>query len=317
MNALVHEPVPADPGIEDPATLEKVNPQGPYPAYRIGPLDELTITVWGARDIWSEVTDQSQQPTRAVTVQADGTIVLPLLKSVSVAGLTLNEMLTRIAKAYQKFDGSSFQVNGQITKYQSKPVLLDGAINKPGTIYLSAAVRTLGDAVTNSGGGLREAADPSHGVLIRGGKRYRINYLGAQQGTNDQHDIALQAGDRVYFPSRADGQFYIFGQVTQQGAYPIPPKGMTLLEGVGVAKGPLQFWSDMESIFLVRGGDNQPKIYQLTLADMMTHRDVAIRPGDRIFVSATALADWYRTFTQLVPIFLPPVYTNSLYQTLW
>jgi protein involved in polysaccharide export with SLBB domain len=315
MSALVREPAPANTGLEDPEKLARLAPQGPYPAYRIGPLDELTLTVWGAREVWAEVTDQTQDPTRITSVQDDGTIVLPLLKGVKVAGLTVREAIAKITKAYRRLDGASFQVTGQVSKFRSKPVLLDGAVNRPGTVFLSTEVRTLGQAVSGSGGGLSAAADPWKGILIREDKRYRIDYRDAQQGKNDLQNIALEAGDRIFFPSRienTDSVFYVFGEVTSQGAYPIPPKGMTLLEAVGAAKGPQQFWADMESIFLVRSAESQPKIYQLTLADMMTQPDVAIRPGDRFFVSSTALADWYRTLTQFMPVFLPPLYAFGI-----
>jgi len=311
MKTLAKEPAPAESTLEDPSNLPKLSPQGTSPAYRIGPLDVLTITVWGARDVWSEVTDQSQQPTRVVMVQGDGTIVLPLLKNVHVSGLTLSEALAKIGKEYRKLDGSSFQVTGQISHFQSKPVLLDGAFKKPGPLYLSTAIRTLGEAVTGVGGGLTAVADASKGVLIRDGRRYRIDYRAAQRGNNDLHNVALNAGDRVFFPSLAevtDGVFYVFGEVTTQGAYPIPEKGVTLLEAVGTAKGPQQISADMDSIYLVRGVESQPKIYRLTLADMMTYPDIAVRPGDRFFVSATALADWFRAITQIMPGFYAPLY---------
>lgn len=317
IGTLAREPVPASKELEDPAGLPRIPAKGPYPAYRIGPLDELTITVWGARDVWSEVTDQSQQPTRVVMVQDDGTIVLPLLRNVAVAGLTLSEALAKIGKEYRKLNGSSFQVTGQVTRFHSKPVLLDGAINKPGPIYLSTAVRTLGEAITGSGGGLASAADASKGVLIREGMRYRIDYRAAQRGENDLQNVTLLAGDRIFFPSTVDNTeevFYVFGEVTSQGAFPIPPKGVTLLEGVGAAKGPQQFWADMESIYLVRSVESQPKIYQLRLADMMTYPDIQILAGDRLFVSSSALADWYRTLTQIMPGFYPPLYIYGLGQ---
>lgn len=311
MKTLASEPAPGVTEFEDPASLPRLSPQGPKSAYRIGPLDELTITVWGARDVWSEVTDQSQQPTRVVMVQDDGTIVLPLLKNVRVAGMTLSEALAKIGTEYRKLDGSSFQVTGQVTRFQSKPFLLDGAFKRPGPFYLSTVIRTLGEAVTGSGGGLTEIADASKGVLIRDSKRYRIDYRDAQQGNNDLQNVALMAGDRVFFPSLAegtDGVFYVFGEVNTQGAYPIPKKGLTLLEAVGTAKGPQQVSADLESVFLVRSVKSQPKIYRLTLAEMMTYPDIAVRPGDRFFVSSTALADWFRTITQIMPGLYAPLY---------
>src|SRR5262249_51989723 len=140
--------------------------------YRLGPLDEVTITVWGTKEIWSEITDQSQQPSRVTTVQEDGTIVLPLLANVPVAGLTLSEALARITERYKSVLASAFQVDGQITKYRSQPVQLDGAVAKPGTVYISNEIRTLGQAISFGGGGPADSAEMSKGVLVRDGKRY-------------------------------------------------------------------------------------------------------------------------------------------------
>lgn len=271
--------------------------------YRLGPLDEVTITVWGTKEIWSEITDQSQQPSRVTTVQEDGTIVLPLLANVPVAGLTLSEALARITERYKSVLASSFQVDGQITKYRSQPVQLDGAISKPGTVYISNEIRTLGQAISFGGGGPAETAEPSKAVLVRGGKRYQIDYVRAQSGANDQYGIALEPDDRIYFPSRESGQFYVMGEVALPGAFPIPPKGVSVAQGLAMARGPLMVSSDMTSIFLLRVNEEQPKIYLLTLGDIMANRDVPIVPGDRIFVSTTTLELWRRTLTQIFPFF--------------
>lgn len=301
MNALSTAAAPTDPALADPAKLPTLSPTNPRPAYRIGPLDELTITVWGAKEIWSEITDQSQQPTRVTTVQDDGTIVLPLLKSIQVAGNTVNEALAKITDSYKTVLGATFQVDGQITKFRSKPVLLDGAINKPGIVYLSPEVRTLGEAISIAGGGFPETAELSKGILIREQQRYRIDYQGAQSGGNNLHTIELRPGDRIYFPSRETGLFYVLGEVLAPGAFSIPPKGISLMQGLALAKGPIMVSGDMTSIFLVRINESEPRIYRLTLADIMASRDIPIFPGDRIFVSATGLATWDRTLRQLLP----------------
>lgn len=294
--------IPADDSLADAAALRRLDPSQPRPAYRIGPLDELTITVWGAKEIWSEITDQSQQPTRVTSVLEDGTIVLPLLKNVQVNGLTVSQALAKIAAAYRDVLGSAFQVDGQVTRFRSKSVLLDGAVGKPGAVYLSNDVRTLGEAIL-AGGGLSVIAEPSKGILVRGGRRYAIDYGSAQAGENDLGNTELQPGDRIHFPSRESGFFYVLGEVPAPGAFAIPPKGISLLQGIALAKGPDMIRSNMDSIFLVRVAAAEPRIYSLTLRDILASKDQMLVPGDRIFVSSTFLTDWHDTVTLLFPLF--------------
>gem|GEM_PF-5233077 len=298
---LASTTIPADDWLDDAASLHRLNPSRPRPAYRIGPLDELTITVWGAREIWAEITDQSQQPTRVTSVLEDGTIVLPLLNSVQVNGLTVSEALAKIVASYRDVLGSAFQVDGQVTKFRSKSVLLDGAVNRPGAVYLSNDVRTLGEAIL-VGGGLSVIAEPSKGILVRGDRRYAIDYRSAQAGGNDLSNSELQPGDRIYFPSRESGFFYVLGEVPAPGAFAIPPKGITLIQGLALARGPNMTRGDMDSIFLVRVAKGDSRIYSLTLRDIMANKDQMLVPGDRIFVPPTLLTSWQDTVTSVFPL---------------
>lgn len=300
--ALTSSTIPADSLLEDATALNRLNPGLPRPAYRIGPLDELTITVWGAREIWSEITDQSLQPTRVTTVLEDGTVVLPLLANVQVVGLTVSEALGKIAASYRDVLGTSFQVDGRVTRFRSKPVLLDGAVGKPGAVYLSNDVRTLGEAIL-SGGGFPATTELSKGVLIRGERRYAIDYQSAQAGGNALSNTELQSGDRIYFPSHESGFFYVLGEVPAPGAFTIPPKGISLIQGLAMARGPNMLKGDMESIFLVRLNEKDPRIYTLTLRDIMANKDQMLVAGDRIFVPPTLLSDWEDTFRSVFPFF--------------
>ena len=297
--------------LSDASALRRLNPADPRPAYRIGPLDEISISVWGAKEIWTEITVQSLEPIKVQSVQEDGTIVLPLLANTHVADLTLSDALAKIANQYRQVGGTSFQVDGQIVKFRSKPVQLDGAFHKPGTIYLSNEVRTLGEAISFGGGGFPEIAELSKGVLIRGQHRFRINYFDAQKGENDLENIELEPGDRVYFPSREDGFFYVMGEVMLPGSFPIPPRGINLIQAISQAKGPNVATADMTSIFLVRVNGEEPKVFKLTLEEIMASRDVAIAPGDRIYVSPTVLTNFDRTFRQIFPVLTPAIVLHN------
>jgi polysaccharide export outer membrane protein len=311
--AFASAPDAPDATLADPASLHRLDPKSLRPPYRIGPHDELTITVWGSREIWAEITDQSLQPTRTTTVQDDGTIVLPLIMRVQVDGLTLSEALRRVSDAYRKVLGSSFQVDGQISRFRSKPVMLDGAVSKPGTVFLSNDVRTLGEAIASGAAGVADLAELRKGVLIRGDQRYAIDYQSAQAGASDVSNIELQPGDRIYFPSRETGQFYVLGEVNVPGAFIIPPKGISLMQGLALARGPSMNYADMQSIYLVRVNGTEPKIYALTLDDIIASKDQPLLPGDRIFVPPTTLANWERTLRAVVPIIGTPIIIRQGY----
>lgn len=298
---------PADPvaatatATADPAILPRLEP-GDRPAYRLGPQDELAITVWGPREVWSEVTVQAGQIPRALTVQDDGTLLLPLLRKVNVLGLTVDEALARIAEGYRGVVGSRFQVDGSLTRQRSKAVLIEGAVARPGMAYLGPDLLTLGEVVSGAAGGLTDSADPHRGLLLRNGQTFLLDYRQSQQSGGDLQRIALQPGDRVYFPQQQSGVFYVFGEVVNPGSFPIPLNGVTLLQALALAKGPVAPNANQQSIFLVRPNSDQPRIYRLSMQEIIASREVPLVPGDRLFVPATGLTDWERTFRQAVPL---------------
>ena len=60
--------------------------------------------------------------------------------------------------------------------------------------------------------------------------------------------------------------------------------------------------ANQQSIFLVRPDGDQPRIYRLSLQEIIAARDLPLAPGDRLFVPATGLTDWERTLRQAVPL---------------
>jgi polysaccharide export outer membrane protein len=293
-------------GLESPVDLPHVPPDAPRAGYRVAPQDQLNITVWGSKELWSAITAQGEQTTQTLLVQDDGTIVLPLLKGIRVEGLTLSEVLAKVAQGYRSTLGETVQVDGKISIYRSKSILLDGAFNHSGIAYLSPELRTLADTVSGFGAGLSPEADITRGVLYRGGKQYRINWKKAQESEGDLMAIEMRNGDRLFFPSRSKGLYYVFGEVVSQGAFQIPPDGVTVLQGLAQAKGPAVSSGNMEAIFLIRGEGKtakSAKVYRLSLKDLAEYGDLQLSPGDRLIVPPTGLATWDRTLRQLIPFF--------------
>jgi polysaccharide export outer membrane protein len=89
--------------------------------YRLGPLDALAISVFGAPEL-----------ERNVTVDTAGTISLPLIGQLHAAGLTTDELSALIAERLRGRYLRNPQVSVGLTEIRSQRVTVDGAVAQPG-----------------------------------------------------------------------------------------------------------------------------------------------------------------------------------------
>ncbi|MBI4526145.1 MAG: polysaccharide biosynthesis/export family protein [Deltaproteobacteria bacterium] len=158
--------------------------------YRIGPEDELHVTVW-----------KNETLTRTVPVRPDGMISLPLVNDVNAAGLTpmeLRDVLRKKLTAYM----TNPEVSVIVQKVASFKVSVMGEVMKPGTYEINGH-STVIDALARAEG-LTEFAARSRIVVLRkeGGATQRIpfNYNRAVSGAGDQDNFFLRPGDIVVVP---------------------------------------------------------------------------------------------------------------------
>jgi len=280
--------------------LAKLPESGIGPAYRIGPRDELTITVWGYPDLGSQVPLERDSRRNVSIVQENGTVSLPFLGSVIVSGMTVEEIRQKVERLYRRTNPGA-QADVVVSSYQSKVVLLEGNFRNNSRLFLTNRLTTLGDAVATADG-FSADADPSRGILIRNGEEFHFDYFGTRGGPNVDR-ILLQEGDRIYIPSLTEQQVYIFGEVLRQGVYRIPPSGLNLLQALASSGGPDVVTADLRDIYLVRHSATGAKVFQFSMADALSAPAIALQDNDRLLVNATALAKWDRFWRQALPFF--------------
>src|SRR5262249_11793577 len=119
--------------------------EGSFSDYPIGPGDVLQISVPAMDEL-------SESAAFTARVSGEGTITLPLLGVVPVAGLTeqqtREEIRRRLAERYM-YDP---QVNLFVREYRSRQVAVVGAVNKPGLYDLASEANTLLDMISQAGG---------------------------------------------------------------------------------------------------------------------------------------------------------------------
>ncbi len=90
-------------------------------AYKIEPDDEIKIEVW-----------EKPELTRASTVLSDGTVTLPLIGEVRVAGSTPSELEEELARKFSLYDRQITAVSVAVTAYNSKSIFVLGEVARKG-----------------------------------------------------------------------------------------------------------------------------------------------------------------------------------------
>lgn len=105
----------------------------------IGPEDTITI-----------VAPEAEEISKEWRVSASGDVSLPLLGRVHVGGMTVEDAERAIAERMVRYYVTPL-VSVFISEYQSEPVTVIGAVEKPGTIQLKGHT-TIFDALAQTGG---------------------------------------------------------------------------------------------------------------------------------------------------------------------
>lgn len=160
------------------------------PGYVIGSNDVLSIVFWRDKEMSADV-----------TVRPDGKISLPLLKDITVAGLTPEELRLRLVDAASNYLAEP-NATVIVKEIHSRNVFITGNVGKPSAYPLIGNVNVL--QLIATAGGLLEYADAKNIKIIRnenGRQRYlHFNYKEVVQGRNTEQNIVLKPGDTIVVP---------------------------------------------------------------------------------------------------------------------
>ncbi len=224
-------PAPAD----QPPVLEAypVEVQAPYlkrggADYKIGRQDLLELKVFDLKEL-----DQT------VRVADDGSITLPLLGRLEVAGLSKGELEGLIAKLLEERFVRNPQVTIFVKEYQSKKVAVSGAVKKPDT-YEMLGEKTLLEMISLAGGLDKDLGKEI--IIFRpqedGTHRIAIDLDKLVYEADPALNVAVLPGDIVYVPSVEKVRIFVTGAVKAPNLYEVPrSEPVTVLKAVTLAGG--------------------------------------------------------------------------------
>ena len=127
--------------------------------YLIGPDDVIVVNIMSL-EMPGEVTSLPR------TVSRSGTAVFPLVGPLEVGGLTPREIEERVAAAYDGRYLRNPQVTVSVREYRSVPVVVSGAVMRPGVYFLRQNESTVLEMLS-AAGGLAVAAGDSLLIVRR------------------------------------------------------------------------------------------------------------------------------------------------------
>ena len=252
-------------------------PQAVQPTQSAGDLtlrtgDVLAIVVAGQPDL------SKQYP-----IESDGTIVVPLVGALEVAGKTVSEFTAELERRLSEF---LKEPRIQVKVERTKRVFVFGGVTSPGMYQLTEHT-TLIEILARAGyGGACEvvivrnqgAAPPASPDMSAATDVMRVNLRELEKDLESgelSRNVVLEDGDTIYVPRFDPTRLYVSGEVRNPGAYSVP-EGTTVLQAMTLAGGPTEN-AALNRIRIFRLIDGRQRSLDVELDDI-------VQPGDTIVV---------------------------------
>ncbi|TLM69006.1 MAG: sugar transporter [Deltaproteobacteria bacterium] len=269
--------------------------------YRVGPGDVLSVTVPDLIERKSG-TDKGADTLGNFRIYSSGKIILPLVGAVEVAGLTVEQVQTKLVEVFKTYIRQPV-VSVEIQEFKSQPLYLLGKFNKPGLYYLDRPTYLLHGLAL--GNGLQDRSNLRGARVVRNEKILPVDIYSLLYSNDMKQNILLKPGDTIYVPSNEEQLVYVFGAVEKPGPVPMDNGQLNILQAL-TAAGLHKNNFDHEHLRLIR--TISPTHGQFMVVDLATIMDgkalpLEMRDGDILYVPKTRLGNWNETITELLPTF--------------
>jgi len=281
---------------EQVAELERLEEESNYTP-TLGRGDVLDIAVYDEPDLTIE----------GIPIRPDGKVSFPLVGDLQAEGLTVSELNQSLTEGLEKYILSP-KVSIIVQEFNSQRYTIFGEVVTPGIYPLTTDISIT--AALASAGGLNkgnfrattvELADLSHAFIARDGKVLPVNFTRLIRQGDLRYDISLQSGDYIYIPSGLSKEVYILGEVENAMLFAYRedmPMSRTLAQAEGFTPD-----ADLKRIHIIRGSLYNPTVIMINFEEVLkgNAREVALEPGDIIYVPPTGLTSFARVIDKLVP----------------
>ena len=241
-------------------------------------------------------------------VTDEGTINIPYVGSVAVAGLDLSQIEQRIA-GQLKGKAQDPQVIVEFVSDRTHTVMVSGDVKNPGRVSVLEGTRSAVDAINRAGGPFNLPAAQAEVVVRRKGQviltaQYADLLAGADIGIQKNDEIVVRPNSRI---------FTVLGAVQKSGNVDLTKPNLTLLEALGQVGGLSDERANKTGVFVFRLGDIQnipgarARVFRLDLGQpvsIFVAQQFGMQARDVVYVTNAPLYEYnkilsavYRTFS--------------------
>ena len=244
----------------------------------------------------------------AQRVTDDGTIDVPYLGTVPVAGLDLTRIEQRIANELtSKGKAQDPQVIVEFVADRTHTIMVSGDVKAPGRFSLLDGVRSVVDAINRAGGPSDKAAQLEVILRRNGQPILQAQYADLLAG----HDVPVQKGDEIVV--RPNSRiFTVLGAVAKAGNVELTKSNMTLLEALGAVSGLNDDRANKTGVFVFRMGDLQSnpnargRVFRLDLnqpVSIFVAQQFGVQARDVLYVTNAPLYEYNKILTAIYRTF--------------
>jgi len=244
--------------------------------YRLGPGDVVDIRVFGVEEL-----------SKPAALGADGSVALPLVGVVELAGMTTAQAALRLQELYGTNYLREPQIAVMVKEYFSQPVSVLGAVTRPG-IYQLRGPRRLSDVLALAEGLAPEAGSEitvSRSKQEGGEQTFTVPVRGLLSlNGQEENNPWIQAHDTIRVAKA--GIVYVIGEVGRAGGFPLKDQEqITVLKALSLAEGLRRTASPQKSKIIRTAGEQKTETL-VNVRHILEGRapDTLLAPNDILFV---------------------------------
>jgi polysaccharide export outer membrane protein len=298
-------------GVDKPSTTSNLSAAPPI---SVGPGDILKVRIF--ERYAGNIFPTMSAPGADLGIQRvaeNGTINVPFVGTVQVAGLDLRQVEQRIIQQL----GNKVQEPEVIVDFaapRAHTVLVSGDVRKPGRVSILDDIRTVVDAINAAGGpaGVGQTGIPPTNQVEVVVRRQGQVILAAQlSDLLAGADIPVQRGDEIVVRPNPR-VFTVLGAVLKSGNYDMPKPNISLLEALGTVGGLRDERANKTGVYVFRMGDllNNPtaraRVFRLDLfqpVSIFVAQQFRLQARDVIYVTNAPLYEYDKVLTPIYRTF--------------
>ncbi|MFO1084606.1 MAG: polysaccharide biosynthesis/export family protein [Reyranellaceae bacterium] len=280
----------------------------------VAPGDSLKVRIFEryAGNIFPTVSGPQSSDLGVQRVAEDGTISVPFVGTVHVAGLDLQGIERKIVQQL----GNKAQDPEVIVEFDTvrgQTVVVAGDVKKPGRISLLEGVRSVVDAINQAGGpngvqGATSTANALQVVVRRSGHVILTSQLsdllaGGDIPVQKNDEIVVRVNQRVYT---------VLGAVQKSGNVELSKHDLSLLEALGNVGGLADQRANKTGVYVFRMGDlvtnptARARVFRLDLfqpVSIFVAQQFGVQARDVIYVTNAPLYEYDKALTAIYRTF--------------